>query len=592
MKQFFKFVFASCLGVFLFVVVFGIWGIGSAVRMASSGDKAKTIKPNTILELDFSEQVPELTDNTGEQDPFKQESILGLHDWTAAIARAQSDPNIKGILIKPQLSHGMGNATASSVRRALEDFKKSGKFIVAYGDALTEGGYYMASVADKITVSPLGMVEFNGFAADMPFFKDMLDKIGVKTQVYYAGQFKSATEPFRFNAMSPQNKMQVREYLGELYQLFIQDIAKSRNIEVAEVYNIANEMKVRTPADGVKHKLIDAVGYYDEVLADLRKRLSLKEEDKIPTMGLAEYDKSNPASKSGDAKDKIAVVYAEGSIVLGGDGEDGGIEGNRYAKIIRKLRMDKNVRAIVLRVNSGGGSALASDLILRELDMAKKAGKPVIASFGDVAASGGYFIAAHADSIFAEKNTITGSIGVFSMIPSFQRTLNEKLGIHFDTVKTTQYAATMTVMRDFSDAEGKIFQNMTDTIYENFLNLVAAGRKMTREQVHEVAQGRVWTGRKGVEIGLVDKIGNLDAAIAAAAAKAGLSDYRTTEYPKLKEPIEQIMDKLTGKKTNEAKQSLLKSELGGMYPYYEQVRRMQQMQGVQARLPFEISPLN
>jgi protease-4 len=254
--------------------------------------------------------------------------------------------------------------------------------------------------------------------------------------------------------------------------------------------------------------------------------------------------------------------------------------------------MDKNVRAIVLRVNSGGGSALASDLILRELDMAKKAGKPVIASFGDVAASGGYFIAAHADSIFAEKNTITGSIGVFSMIPSFQRTLNEKLGIHFDTVKTTQYGATMTVVRDFSDAEGKIFQNMTDTIYENFLNLVAVGRKMTREQVHEVAQGRVWTGAKGVEIGLVDKIGNLDAAIAAAAAKAGLSDYRTTEYPKLKEPIEQIIDKLTGKKTNEAKQSLLKSELGAMYPYYEQVRRMQQMQGVQARLPFEIPSLN
>ncbi|MEO0040567.1 MAG: hypothetical protein RL329_15, partial [Bacteroidota bacterium] len=297
MKQFFKFVFASCLGVFLFVVVFGIWGIGSAVRMASNQSKSKPIKPNSILELDFSKSVPELTDNTSERDPFQQESILGLHAATAALARAKKDPNIKGILIKPQLGHGMGHATASSMRRALEDFKKSGKFIVAYADALSQGGYYMASVADKITVSPLGMVEFDGFASDMPFFKDMLDKIGVKTQVYYAGQFKSATEPFRFNAMSPQNRMQVREYLGGLYDIFLANISKSRNIQVADLYDIANEMKVRTPQDGVKYKLIDAVGYYDEVLADLRKRLALKDDDKIASVGLETYDESNPAKK-------------------------------------------------------------------------------------------------------------------------------------------------------------------------------------------------------------------------------------------------------------------------------------------------------
>jgi protease IV len=441
-------------------------------------------------------------------------------------------------------------------------------------------------------VSPLGMVEFDGFASDMPFFKDMLDKIGVKTQVYYAGQFKSATEPFRFNAMSPQNRMQVREYLGGLYEIFLANISKSRNIQVADLYSIANEMKVRTPQDGVKYKLIDAVGYYDEVLADLRKRLALKEDDKIASVGLETYDESNPAKKDFKSNDKIAVVYAEGNIVLGGTGEDGGgIEGNRYAKIIRQLRMDKKVRAIVLRINSGGGSALASDLILRELDLAKKAGKPVIASFGDVAASGGYFIAAHADSIFAENNTITGSIGVFSLIPSFQKTLNEKMGIHFDTVKTAKYAA-LSAVRDFSEDEGKIFQTMTDTIYENFLSLVGSGRKMTRDQVHAIAQGRVWTGAKGLEIGLVDKIGNLDAAIAAAAAKAGLTDYRTTEYPKLKEPLEQIIDKFTGKKSNETKQSFLKSELGAMYPYYEQIRLMQTMQGIQARMPFDIHHLN
>ncbi|MEO0041580.1 MAG: hypothetical protein RL329_1028, partial [Bacteroidota bacterium] len=333
-------------------------------------------------------------------------------------------------------------------------------------------------------------------------------------------------------------------------------------------------------------------GYYDEVLADLRKRLALKDDDKIASVGLETYDESNPAKKDFKSNDKIAVVYAEGNIVLGGTGEDGGgIEGNRYAKIIRQLRMDKKVRAIVLRINSGGGSALASDLILRELDLAKKAGKPVIASFGDVAASGGYFIAAHADSIFAENNTITGSIGVFSLIPSFQKTLNEKMGIHFDTVKTAKYAA-LSAVRDFSEDEGKIFQTMTDTIYENFLSLVGSGRKMTRDQVHAIAQGRVWTGAKGLEIGLVDKIGNLDAAIAAAAAKAGLTDYRTTEYPKLKEPLEQIIDKFTGKKSNETKQSFLKSELGAMYPYYEQIRLMQTMQGIQARMPFDIHHLN
>jgi protease IV len=479
----------------------------------------------------------------------------------------------------------MGKATASVVRRALEDFKKSGKFIVAYADYYSQNSYYLASTADRVYVNPAGGIEFEGFASQVPYLKDMLDRLGIHMQIYYAGQFKSATEPLRATAMSPQNRLQITEYLSDLYNQYLDDIGHSRKMTRQELFAIANEFKVQSPADAVKYKLADTEGYFDQVITDLKTRMGLKEKDKLSLVTLDNYAKGDE-DKDSDSNNKIAVVYAEGEIDLSDDAKDGSIEGNKYAKIIRRLRQDDKVKAIVLRVNSGGGSALASDLIWRELKLARETNKkPVIVSMGDVAASGGYYIACMADTIFAEPNTITGSIGVFSVIPSFEKTLKEKVGIRFDTVKTARFAAMNTVFRDFDPAEAKILQTMTDSTYERFLQRVAQGRHKTRDEIHAIAQGRVWTGVRAKANGLVDKLGGLDDAIQSAVAKAGLKDYKTVNYPRPEEPFKKLIDKLTGNKKDQVRTEMLKTELGAFYPYYQQIRAMGQYQGVQMRLP-------
>ena len=587
MKQFFKFMFASCLGVFLAMIALFFFGVVSLAGLAAgSEENTKEVKSNTLIEIKLENPIPELTDNV-DKSPFESKTTVGLHDLTLALDHAATDDKVKGILINTRFLM-TGFSTLSKIRQAIIDFKqKSGKTVYAYGDFMSQGAYYLSSAADTIMIHPKGSVDFTGMSAEIPFMKDLFTRLDVKWQIYYAGQFKSATEPLRLDKMSDQNRLQTREYINGLYDMMLTDISKSRKISVDALKDIANDYKLRQADDVVKYKMADATGYYDQMLTMLRHKLGLKEKDKINSISLNDYASSfkKPDQSS---KDKIAVVYAEGNIGYGSDTEEAGtIEGERYAKMIRKLRNDDNVKAIVLRVNSGGGSSFGSDLIWRELDLARQQGKTVISSFGDYAASGGYYIAMASDSIFAEPNTITGSIGVFATIPGLQKTFKNKLGISFDTIRTGKYSAMSGVNIDFTDEEGKIIQASVDSTYEQFLQIVANNRHKTRDEIHNIAQGRVWLGTKGKEIGLVDRLGSLDDAIHSAAAKAQLTKYRIVEYPKAKEGIQRLLENYMGQKpTDDLAKAAIKKELGEFYVYYDYLTEMKKMKGPQMRMPF------
>ena len=585
MRQFFKFMFASCLGVILAGVLLSLISIGIVASIASQADKPKGVKPNTVLRLTLEQPVPEQTNNL-EMNPFdlKNQYILGLSDMIQSIEYAKTDDRVQGIYLEmKQIS--IGSATAGALREALADFKSSGKFVYTYGEYFQQGTYYLASVSDKVYLNPIGDLDFRGFAMIQPFFKNMLDKIGVNMQVTYAGNFKSATEPFRLTGMSPENRTQVREFIGSMYDSYLKGISESRNKPVSELKDIANGWKIRNPEDAVELGLIDVAGYQDQAFADMRSKLGLDEKDKIPFLDLADYHRSADMEEEYSAKDRIAVVYAEGSI-QDGEGQPGIIGDEEYVKWLEKIRKDDHIKAVVLRVNSPGGSALASENIWRELSLIKESGKPIVVSMGDFAASGGYYISCMADSIYAEPTTLTGSIGVFNMLPNAEVLFEEKLGITFDTVKTGQYSTSLTPFYTWTDSEKKVLQEDVNEIYEIFLKRVADGRGMTRDQVHEIAQGRIWTGQKAVELGLVDAVGGLDKALATAASLAGLEKYRTKEYPLVKDPITQFVETFTDEE-DDIQARMIKRELGGEYgAIYDYAREMQSAHGVQARLPF------
>ena len=589
---FFKTILASCLGVLLAgIALFGILFLVGTSIASSAMSKKSVLKANSVLKLTLKDPIPELTGNTPSSGGFDLETdkVVGLHDLIAALEHAKTDDKIKGLLLDLS-AVGTGRAGASNLREAILDFKESGKFVYAHSTYYTQGTYYLASAADKVFVHPLGGVDFLGFAATVPFLKDMLDRLEVDMQVFYAGQFKSATEPYRRYNMSDQAKLQTREYLEGLYKIYLNDISESRGISTQQLSEIANNYLLRNADDAVNYKMVDGKKYWDEILTMLKDDLGLDEDDKINATSLRTYARDHKGKIDFSIKDRIAVVYMEGTIV-DGQGEVGNVGGDKYAKIIRKLRQDDKVKAIVVRVNSGGGSGLASDIMWRELELAKAAGKPYVASMGDVAASGGYYVACNADTIYAEPNTITGSIGVFGMIPSMQDMLSEKVGITFDTVKTGPFSHGLTAIFDISPEEGKIIQNGVEEFYEIFLKRVSDGRNMTRDEVHAVAQGRVWTGEKAKDIKLVDAMGGLDDALATAANLAGLTKYRVAEYPKIKEPLERILDDLQKKDQASFTQGAIKSELSKIFPYFDYVQEVVQAKGIQARIPFVIEPI-
>ncbi len=593
MSQFFKFMFASCLGTALALILLLFIGFSTLAGFASRASEkpVAAIKPNSVLELKFpSMMVPEKTNNLP-LDPFdlEQKDILGLTDMVQAIRKAKEDPDIKGIYINASFV-AAGKATSSVLRAALLDFKTSGKFIVSYANYYTQNAYYLASVSDSILINPVGGVDFRGLSSTIAYYKGLLDKLDIQMKIFYAGKFKSATEPLRMDKMSPENRLQVREYLTALNNIMMRDVAASRNIPETELRRIADNFEGRGADLALKARLVDRIAYEDEAFTLMKNKIGLDRKEKLYRVSIEDYSKARGRKIDLSTKDKIAVVYAEGTLLDGENGDAGDIYDGKYVKLLRKIRQDNNVKAIVLRINSPGGSVLASENIYREILLCKEAGKPVVVSMGDLAASGGYYIACHADSIFAEPNTITGSIGVFGTIPMLDKTMKEKLGITYDTVLTGKHSAFGTPFIQFSPEEDRMIQEQVDRTYEDFLQKVATGRHKTRDQINEIAQGRVWPGQKAVEIGLVDGIGGMDRALAAAAKLAGIDKYRTTEFPRTMTGIEQLIDRLTQNKDSDegVKAMIIRSELGEMYPMYKHLKDMQRNKGIQARLPYEL----
>ncbi|MCX3263245.1 signal peptide peptidase SppA [Pedobacter agri] len=584
MKEFFKYLFASMLGFFLSMVIIFIIFFVIIVGAISSidSDKTVTVSNNSVLFLNLDQPITERTP----KNPFGNLPIvggdekdgIGLNDLLKSIQRAKTDDNIKCIYLNVS-SPNAGFATMREVRNALIDFKKSHKKIIAYSEVYTQGAYYLASSADKIYLNPEGALEFKGFSSELTFFKGTLEKVGVEMQVIRVGNYKSAVEPFILDKMSDYNRKQVTAYVGGLYNTFLTDIAKSRDIHKDSLYKIADDFRVRQPQDAVNFKMVDALKYKDQILEELKGLSGRTKDENVRTVSINDYAKNNKDSGSG--KDKVAVIYANGEI-SGGEGNDNQIGSERISRAIRKARLDDDIKAVVIRVNSPGGSALASDVIWREIVLTKKE-KPVIASFGDVAASGGYYIGCAADSIFVQPNTITGSIGVFGIIPNFQNLMTNKLGITFDGVKTGKYADIMATNRPMTEGERFIIQNELNRIYNGFVSRVADGRKKSKAYIDSIGGGHVWIGTDAVQIGLADRIGSFNDAIKAAAKKAKIKDYKVVEYPDVVDPLKSLMDE----STDRIKTYYTKQELGENYFLYQQMKKVISSSGIQARMPFE-----
>lgn len=587
MKQFFKFMFASALG--LVLGIFLLFAILVGIGASMSDTETVDVKENSVLHIKLDFELKERGSNSplGNFDPstFEAKPSVGLNNVLASLKNAADDDKIKGVYLDLQ-DIPAGMATVEEIREALLEFKKSGKWIVSYSEIYTQKAYYLASVSDELWLNPQGIVEWKGLGGQLMFLKGMFEKLEIEPQIIRYGKFKSAVEPLMLDKMSEDNRMQTMTYMSDLWNKMLSGISDERQKTPEELDKMAQDALIQNGKDALDNGLVDALLFKDQVLDSLRSRLSITNEDeKINFIGLAKY-KDAPVVKGNDEKaakkDKIALVYAVGSIE-GGEGNDETIGSEKISAEIRKARLDEKVKAIVLRVNSPGGSALASDVIWREVVLAK-AVKPVVVSMGDVAASGGYYIACAADTIVAQPNTITGSIGVFGVLMNAQKMVNNKLGIMVDTVKTNRFADLGTPFRPLTDGERDIIQNGVNEIYLDFITKVAAGRGMTTAEVDSIGQGRVWSGEDALENGLVDVLGGIDDAIDIAARMAKVDNYRIVEYPAMKDPMQALVEELTG----QGEEVFLKHRLGQYYDYVKDVEDLMQMKGVQARLPYQI----
>jgi len=579
-------VLAVIVGLFVFGIVAMLIFFGIIGLVASSSEKEVTLEENSILHLDLNGRT--LVERTSEEDlvfgslldPFGGENTAGLVNLKKAIGEAKTNENVKGIYLNAGLI-GAGQAGLLELREALIDFKESGKFIVAYDEAYSEGGYFLASVADEIYLNPLGGIDFNGFSSEGIFLKGFFEKVGIKPEVFRVGEFKSAVEPFILDKMSPENRLQTQYFLDDINNHALELIAKSRGIAQDSLVRINHQMLVRKPKDAVTYKLATALKYEDEVHSILKEKLGLKEDDQIATINATDLG-GMAKSKNITSSNRIAVIFAEGEIVDGN--ADGAISSEKFAKEIRKARKDENIKAIVLRVNSPGGSILASDVIWREMSEAKKV-KPVIVSMGEVAASGGYYIAAPADTIVAQPNTITGSIGIFGILFNVQELVNDKLGVTTDVVSTGELSDFGNMARPLTEVERTIIQSSVEDGYETFISRVAEGRGMHPDSVRKVASGRVWTGSQAKARGLVDVLGGLDTAIGIAAAKIKVGeDYRVVYYPEKKPWFEELMVSFS----DQVQVRILQSQLGEQYPLFQKIQKIKQYQGVQVRMPQDL----
>ncbi len=586
MKNFLKYTLATVVGIIITSILFILIFIGIVGAIISKSEKPVTVKENSLLILKLDREIADRGSKNpmASFDPFsgKPSSILGLNDILKAIKNAADDPKIKGIYME-NMTIQAGAGTVEEIRNALLEFKKSGKFIISYSDVYSQKYYYLSSVADKLMLNPEGGMDWTGLRSEIMFYKNAFEKLGIEPQIIRHGKFKSFAEPFMYDKMSPENREQIMTYIGSIWNHWLKGIAEARNLTVDQLNNFANDLTIRNSAAALENGLIDSIVYKDQVIDLLKTLTDTKPEKDINAVELSQYAKvPTSRKKKGLIKEKIAVIYATGGIEMG-DGNEDNIAGERFARTIREARRDSSVKAIVLRVNSGGGSALASEVIWREMLLAKQT-KPVVVSMGDVAASGGYYIAAPADVIVANPTTITGSIGVIGILFNVKEGMNKKLGLTVDVAKTNKHSDFGSIFRALSAEERAVIQMGIEEIYQSFIGHVAEGRNLTVEEVDAIGQGRVWSGINAMEIKLIDEFGGLERAIEIAAEKAGLENYRISELPKQTDPFEALIKELTGS----AKARLLNDELGIAYKHYKFMLDMLKNQGIQARMPFEI----
>lgn len=584
MKDFMKFTFASLLGVILAGVVFTVLGIVTMVGMVVSSDTETVVEDNSILVMDLEGTLTERTEENPLQELLGEEHAnYGLNDILSAIKKAKDHDDIKGIYLKPTML-GASYASLEEIRKALIDFKESGKWIVSYADQYAEQGmYYLATVADKIIVNPQGSIAWHGLASQSIFFKDLLDKVGVEMQIFKVGTYKSAVEPFIATEMSPANREQVSVYLNTIWGRLLEDVSASRKISVDSLNLLADQLMDLTPAEKyIEYGLADTLMYQDEVRAYLKEKMGCDEDEGLNTLSLADMKnvkRNVPLDKSGNI---VAVYYAYGGIDDSTSPEEG-INSEKVIRDLRKLREDETIKAVVLRVNSPGGSAYGSEQIWNEV-LKMKAEKPVVVSMGDYAASGGYYISCAADCIVANPTTLTGSIGIFGMVPNAEKLLEDKLGLDFDVVKTNKMADMGNLSRSFNPEEKAVMQNMVNNGYKLFVKRCADGRGMTTEAIEKIAEGRVWTGKDAKELGLVDELGGLDKALEIAAEKAGVEEYSIISYP----AQASIFSSLMGSAKKDYIEGKMSETLGEYYQYLKFLENIKKTDRIQARIPFDL----
>ena len=590
MKDFLKFTLATVTGIILSSIVLFIISMVTLFGIMSASDTETIVKKNSVMMLDLNGTLVERT----QEDPlgilsqlFGDESnTYGLDDILSSIQKAKENENIKGIYLQAS-SLGTSYASLQEIRNALLDFKESGKFVIAYADSYTQGLYYLSSAADKMLLNPKGMIEWRGIASAPLFYKDLLQKIGVEMQVFKVGTYKSAVEPFIATEMSPANREQVTAFITSIWGQVTEEVSASRNIPVDSLNVYADRMLMFYPSEeSVRCGLADTLIYRNDVRNYLKKLVEIDEDDNLPMVGLSDMmnvKKNVPKDKSGNI---VAVYYASGEITdypSSATSEDG-IVGSKVIRDLRKLKDDNDVKAVVLRVNSPGGSAFASEQIwhaVKEL----KTKKPVIVSMGDYAASGGNYISCVADTIVAEPTTLTGSIGIFGIIPNVKG-LTDKIGLSYDVVKTNKYADFGNIMRPFNEDERSLLQMMITEGYDTFVSRCAEGRHMTKEAIEKIAEGRVWTGETAKKLGLVDELGGIDKALDIAVAKAGIEGYTIVSYPAKQDFFSSLLDT---KPTNYVESQLLKSKLGEFYQQFGLLKNLQEQSMIQARIPFELN---
>ncbi len=583
MKQFFKFTFASILGFFISLLLLFFFFLFFIFILTSTIDSTEkvTLKDNSILELKLDYEVPERSSTL----PYFSYSVIpsisktiGLNDLIESINHAKTDLKIKGIFLNLDNLYIGELVKINEIRNALIDFKSSNKFIIAHGNSISERAFYLASIADSIFITPTGTMEFDGFGIEVTFFKKALDKLEIEPQIFQYGKFKSATEPYKSDRLSNENKLQLNQYLSSVYNKFIFDIAESKSINPNVLKDLSKNLTINSAEDAERYKLVNSLKYKDEVDSLLRRIINIPPKDKLRKVSVKKYLQS--FNRTTNSKNRIAIIYATGEIV-NSQGDEYSIGTKNIIESIVKARKNKKVKAIVMRINSPGGSPLTSDMIWREIKLASKE-KPFIVSLGDIAASGGYYIACAADKIVADSSTLAGSIGVFGIIPNAQKFFNNKLGVTFDRVMTSKNNGWNSYSFPLNNVQKKYIQKQVDDIYVDFVNRVAEGRNMTFDEIDRIAQGRIWSGLHSKEIGLVDTLGGINLALNIAADKAGISDYKIVEYPTQKETFDKIMDLLSAKIEGKFNNLIFQKPLNQINKLIDALKYT----GIQTRLPF------